>query len=183
MKNLFIAFVFSILSTAAHADMYKCAQMVYKDGWFRKYETLGNTWGANTKKHGVVSSLAGSSVEKTTSSVDPGVTTGNNVSTTQYSSSWGECSMLDYHITRQMRDDYIDQNMGEIKRQIALGEGYHVDSLAYISGCKGIERANWSQTLQKGTGQFYDIQNGPAFSRQIDTLINGSQDLKSNCHI
>ncbi len=84
-----------LLSQAASADMYKCAQMIYKGGWFKKYEYKGNTYGANIKKHGLISSTAGSTSETVTASVDPGVSLKSSVSSTsQYSSSWGECAML-----------------------------------------------------------------------------------------
>lgn len=167
----------------ANADVYSCAKMVYKDGWFKKYEYLGNTWGANTKKHGALSSVAGSSVEQTTSSLDPGVTTGNSVSTMQYLSSWGECSMLELHITRQMREEYIDQNMPEIKKQVAIGAGHHVDSLAFVSGCLGIDRETWTKGLQQKTAAFYDARTGKAFADEIDAFVASHSELKAKCRV
>lgn len=172
-----------ILSAKASADQYSCAKMVYKDGWLTKYEHLGNTWGANTKKHGVVSSSVGSSVEKTTSSVDPGVITGQFMSSVQYTSSWGECSILEMNITQKMREDYIEQNMPEIKRQIAIGYGYHVDALAFVSGCRQLERAEWSRDLQKNTASLYDIKDGRHFSKKLDNIIKANASFKVNCHI
>lgn len=172
-----------LLPQLAMADAYTCAKMIYKDGWLRKYELLGNTWGANTQKHGAVSSTTGSSIEKTTSSMDPGVFTGQMLSTVQYSSSWGECSMLDMYITKQMREEFIEQNLGEIKREVAMGQGHFVDSLAFVSGCKNLDQAQWSQELQQRTADFYDTASGKEFAGVLDQVIEAQPDLKSNCAI
>lgn len=167
----------------ANADMYSCAKMTYKDGWLTKYEYLGNTWGANTKKHGAVSSSVGSSIENTTSSVDPGAYTGKFTSSVQFVSSWGECSILDYYITKKHREDYIDQNIHEIKKQVAMGAGHHIDSLAFISGCRGISKETWSRSLQQRTAALYDAENGAAFASELNSIVSGNDELKSNCQI
>lgn len=172
-----------VLSNAAHADSYSCAKMVYKDGWLRKYEYLGNTWGANTKKSGILSSTAGSTVEKITSSVDPGVTTGNGMSSIQYVSSWGECAMVEMMITKQIREEYIDQNMSEIKRQVAMGQGYHVDALAMISGCDLQNASEWSRALQRNTGELYDLNSGAAFASQLNAIVLSNSSLRTTCAV
>lgn len=182
MKLIKVAILFSFfLSSYAYADAYKCAKMVYESGWLKKYEHLGNTWGANTKKHGLLSSSVGSSVEKTTSSFDLGVATGNIMSTLQYSSSWGECSMLEYHITQRIREDFIDQNMPELKKQIALGGGIYVDTVAYLSGCDIKAEASWSRHLQSQTIQLYDAQSAKDFTAQLDKSIKANSELNNLC--
>ncbi|NCN40140.1 DUF3015 domain-containing protein [bacterium] len=181
LKALFaFLFLFSV-SESVLADQYSCAKMVYKDGWLTKYEYLGNTWGANTKKSGVLSSTGGSSIERTTASVDPGVTTGQFMSSLQYSSSWGECSMLEMFITQQFRQDYIEQNIDEIKKQIALGDGHHLDSLAFLSGCYQVERSVWSSQLQENTESFYDMNNVKNFDQKLENVIHSSSHLNQHC--
>lgn len=179
MKHLIALALMFAFSHNASADYYSCAKMVYKDGWLRKYDTLGEKWGATTKKHGIVSSSVHSAIEKITSSLDPGVMTGSLMSTGQYISSWGECSMLDYHITKQMREEYLEQNLGEIKKQVAIGKGDHVDSLAFVSGCRDLDQAEWSRQLQSNTANFYDAANGKVFAEQLDSVI--SKSFKANC--
>ncbi len=183
MRFVLSALFLAMLAPAANANMYGCAKMIFKDGWLRKYEYKGETWGAATKKGGILSSTVGSSIETTTSSVDPGVSTGQYMSVTQYSSSWGECSMLDYHITRNTRDGYIEQNMPEIKKQLAFGEGMHVDSLAFLSGCKQIDRASWTKALKDHTVEFYDSNSKAEFSGVLDRVINQNSALKSACYL
>ena len=189
MKSLFVfkcivgMFVLALGSSVSFADSYSCAKMVVKDGWLKKYEYKGNTWGANTKKHGLVSSTAGSSTETTTGSVDPGVTTGQVMSTAQYTSSWGECSLVDTMITRRMRKDYIDQNLNDIKKHVALGVGHHVDSLALLSGCSGIEKRAWSQQLQGSMADFYDANSASEFVQELDKVIESNNVFATSCII
>ncbi len=179
---LLFALSFSV-SEAVFANAYTCAKMVYKDGWLKKYDYLGNTWGENTKKHGMVSSSIGSSGEKTTAIFDPGVTTGQWMSSMQYSSSWGECAMVEMYITQQFREDYIDQNMDELKKQIALGKGHHVDALAFLSGCTEVEQSQWTHKLQSGTAEFYDINKANEFSQKIDQMIHSDSHLNQHCKL
>jgi hypothetical protein len=176
-----IAAAFLLQDSNAFADAYSCAKKVYENGWLRKYDYKGQTWGAGTKKSGVTSSTIHLSTENVTSSVDPGVTTGQYMSSTEYSSSWGECSMVDMEIARQFRDDYIDQNLHEIKKQIAIGDGYHLESLATLSGCKGENGATWKRTLQSHTGELYDVESGREFSDKLDTIIQHQQELNAVC--
>ena len=168
-------------SSVGHADYYSCAKKVYADGWLKKYEYKGTTWHAATQKSGPLSSTTGILVEDTTSSVDPGVSTGVVMSSSQYSSSWGECSMIDQMISKNMRDGYIEQNLPEIKQQVAMGQGYHLASLAVLSGCTGAQQATLGKELQSHVDELYDSKNGPAFREKMDAIILNNSDLKSAC--
>ena len=164
-----------------HADAYTCAKKVVADGWLKKYEYLGNTWGANTKKSGSFGSSSGSTTENSTASFDPGVTTGKYQSTTQYSSSWGECSMLEMYITRQMREDYIEQNHAEIKKQIAQGDGHHLESLAFLSGCSQVQSERWKGTLRAKAVELIEAELASDWSDVLDQSIESDPELKSAC--
>ena len=177
----FISLIAITFAQVASADYYSCPKKVYSQGWLRKYEYKGNTWSANIKKSGFLSSTAHSSTENTTSSVDPGVTTGEAISSVQYTSSWGECAMFDMEITMKMRDDFIDQNLNEIKKQVAQGSGYHIDSLAALSGCAHYDSVIWAQHLQAHTGEFYDSIDGRAFRQVLDSMINSDSMMKPFC--
>jgi hypothetical protein len=79
--SLVAALILSFTALPAHADYYQCAKKVYEAGWLKKYQYKGETWAANTKKSGLLSSTMNVSTENTTSSVDPGVTTGQGSAT------------------------------------------------------------------------------------------------------
>ncbi|MCX6118764.1 MAG: hypothetical protein NT027_14580 [Proteobacteria bacterium] len=154
-------------SSGAYADAYRCAQMVYKGGWFRKYEVKGNTWGANTKKHGVASSSAGSTTETSTASVDPGVSLNRLLSSAQYSSSWGECAAIDMEITQEFRGRYIKQNIAEIKKQIVIGEGYHIEI----------------GSLRNKAESFYDAKDENGFDATLQKIIRDDVNLNAQCKV
>ena len=169
-------------SSQSRADYYSCYKKIYEAGWLKKYEYKGNSWSANTKKSGPLSSTAGVSTENTTSSVDPGVSTGDLMSSAQYTSSWGECAAVDMLISKNMRDGYIEQNLLEIKQQVAQGQGYHLASLAVLSGCTGAtNQATFSRQLQSHMGDLYDTKNGAAFREKLDVIILENADLKTAC--
>jgi hypothetical protein len=167
----------------ALADYYSCPKKVYSEGWLRKYDYKGETWAADTHKGGAFVSTSHVSTESTTSSVDPGVSTGEMISSSQYTSSWGECAMIDQVIAMNMREDYIDQNLGEIKKEIAQGTGYHIDSLANLSGCSDAAAVTWAEALQAHTGEFYDSADGHAFVKVLNNVIHGNSALSSACQM
>ena len=183
MRIAIILLLVTFTGSSAFANIYTCAKMVYSAGWLKKYDTLGETWGANTKKMGILSSVAHSSIEKTTSSVDPGVTTKTFVSTVQYTSSWGECSILDYQITMQMRKDYIEQNADEIKTQIAMGDGIHVDSLAFVSGCHDLNETAWKKSLKERAVKFYESKDATDFVNSLDEMIKSDKNFAGHCSL
>ncbi len=183
MKSLYLTALLLCLGSNAFANSYSCAKMVFAGGWFKKYQYLGNTWGENTKKSGVLSSIVHSSIEKTTSSVDPGVSTQNFVSSMQYTSSWGECSILDYQITKQMREDFIEQNMDTIKKEIALGDGVQVESLAFVSGCHNLSETKWKRVLREKSLELYDQTDVKGFVKTLDQIIVQDKDLDGRCSL
>lgn len=172
-----------VLSAAhfANADIDGCEKYQYKDGWLKKYEHKGNTWGANTKKHGLLSSTIGAYLESTTSSVDPGVTTNKAMSSVQFTSSWGECAAVEMFYVKNFRKNYIEQNLDEVKKEIAMGRGRHVETLAHLSGCRHADSAVWSQTIQSLTPAIYDLKDGAAIGSQIDSMILKNSDLSQKC--
>lgn len=167
---------------SAHAGYYDCAKKVYEGGWLRRYEYKGETWGANTRKSGAISSTTHVSVENITSSLDPGVMTGRLVSMSQYSSSWGACAATGIEISQMFRQEYIEQNLHEIKKQVASGSGYHLDSLAVLSNCQGNVSTEWNQSLQSHIEMLYDANDGKSFSEVLDQVIENNPTLATLCH-
>lgn len=170
-----------LVSNVCFGNVYKCAKMVYSQGWLTKYDVKGNTWGANTKKHGTTGSTVGYSSETSTASIDPGVTTGHSLSSAQYSSSWGDCNILEMEIASEVRKQYIAQNMMEIKKQVAMGSGHHLDSLAYLSGCQGISAEIWRQNLQRETVSIYDSASAEQIVEVLKAITKRDHHLVERC--
>lgn len=91
--------------------------------------------------------------------------------------------MLEMYTTENFRKEYIDQNMIEIKKQIALGEGHHVDSLAFLSGCVNIDRQNWVGNLKSNMPELYDAQSSDAFVGQLKGIIESDSELNAHCKL
>ncbi len=89
--------------------------------------------------------------------------------------------MLDYHITQEMRKEYIGQNLAEIKKQISQGEGYHLASLAFLSGCRDIEAAGWSKALQGEMEGLYDASHQDSFDAKLQNVIHKDSILNKQC--
>lgn len=130
----------SVFVNSAYAD--KCGEFVYnKKGMLRKYEYLNLHLTENTKKHGSSSSTFGITTESTTASSDPGVYTGQVIGSSQSLSSWGECkfnptALMDLFGSREEYKDYIAQNLEEVKKQMAQGDGGHLHTLAAAHHCE-----------------------------------------------
>ena len=82
-----------------------------------------------------------------------------------------------------MREDYIDQNSDEIKTEIAMGDGLHVDSLAFVSGCHGVNEALWKKSLQDRAVKFYERKSAKEFVSDLEDMIQSNPDFASHCYL
>jgi hypothetical protein len=113
------------------------------------------------------------SIQATT--VLPAVT---SVSGTSYVSSTGPCAMI-----ASVRQEYIEQNLDEIKKQIAVGRGGHIDTLAVFSSCPFGSASRLGSLMQKNLSHVYDIPSSGAagFGAYIDWLIESDHELSLRC--
>mgnify|MGYP000041019826 CR=1 FL=1 len=73
---------------------------------------------------------------------------------------------------KRNRVNYIAQNMNEIKKQIAVGHGGHIETLTFLSLCSEKSVAKLSEALQKNFSDFMNIKNnGNIFASKIDNII------------
>jgi hypothetical protein len=173
----------SISIMASMAQATKCGQVVYnKHGMLRKYEVLPLDISEGLKKHGVSSTSPGTT-ETTTASVDPGVTTGTSDSQTQSTSTKGDCKWGGFFgaAERQDLEHYVEQNLNQIKNQMAVGQGGHIEMLASYSNCN--QAKIFGQALQKNMNKFIDFneKDSKAFVDQIQELISTDDNLSLQC--
>ncbi len=173
--------IFTFIAPLAHAT--KCGQVVYnKHGMLRKYEVLPLDLSEAIKKHGV-SSTSSATTETSTASVDPGVTTGASDSQTQSVSTKGDCIWGGFFgaVDREDFEKYVEQNMPEIKNQIALGQGGHIEILAAFGDSR--QPKALGQTLQKNMKYFVDFTDNEskAFVQRFQDLILKDSQLSIQC--
>jgi len=167
----------------SHAQ--KCTQWVYSHGWFRKYKYLHLTSTDISKQNNSTGVSTDQSTEGTTASTDTGVSTGGTSSSTQSWSSWGICAgykVLFWVSLLEKREKYVEQNIAQIKKQMALGEGGHLAALAYFSLCDESSVDSFSQAMQNNYSKFALIQdNGRLFTQTVDLVISNNNKLKKSC--
>lgn len=172
------------LSFAQISHATKCGQFIYnKYGMLRKYNWIPNTPSENTKKHGITSSTIKPSTEHTTASVDPGVSTGATTAGTQYWSSWGACSFLNVMKGADYRQKYLQENFEDIKKQVAIGNGGHIESLAAMNSCPHSVAQRLGFVLQNNYEQISGFSETRAseLTLHIEKLIHSDQVLNQAC--
>lgn len=183
--NLFkttICFVsLTLLASFAHAT--KCGEVIYnKHGKLRKYEVIPLDISEGIKKHGV-SSTSGATTETSTASVDPGVSTGVSDSQTQSVSTKGDCKWGGFFGSADRRDfeGYVEQNMNEIKNQMSVGQGGHIEMLAAFAGCSQTDALG--HKLQQNMKSFVDLNNQDSkiFVERVQNMISTDSQLANQC--
>lgn len=162
------------------ASATACGDFIYKHGTFKKYEYMNNTGIENTKKHGY-SSTSAATTESSTASVDPGVSTGVTQSHSQSTSTQGECKWGGFFASKEEYKDYLAQNMFEIKQEMSLGQGGHLEILASAFGCAKQDKENLSLVLQKNFESFVDYEPNQSneFANSIKMVVEKNPSL--NC--
>lgn len=178
-----LCLTFMIILSAPFAYATKCGQLIYnKHGMFRKYDYLPLNLSEAFKKHGF-SSTSGATTESSTASTDPGVSTGVSDSQTQSLSTKGDCKWGGFFSAadRQDFEKYVEQNMHEIKNQISLGQGGHIETIAAFSECN--QPKVLGQALQKNMERFVELgdQDSKIFIERIQDTISSDQGVSNQC--
>lgn len=180
LKNALILFV--ILSSAQLAQAWNtsgCSSMI-NNGWFKKYKYQGvdGAGGKATTKDNFKGTSA-TSTEGSTASVDPKVWSNRSTSAAQYSSSWGKCSLFGINEIRENREKYFVQNKDQILKDIAAGQGDHVEVLASFSFCNDNAIPAYGTQLQKHIGKL--ISPTATYNQALDEIIGTDAYLSENC--
>ena len=185
-KRSFFASLFITLgiilgwNSVSHANA--CGEMIYnKNGKLRKYQYMPNTISENSAKHGS-STSSGVSTEMTTAGSDVGVSTGATAGYGQFSSTKGECKWFGLFSSHQQYHDYLAQNLTEIKQEMSLGKGGHLQILASAFECNSQGQKQINQVFQKNFGRFVDFQaqNADQFAKTLNDVVD--TELAESCH-
>lgn len=132
-----------------------------------------------TKKHGTTMGTLVYTQQSATASVDPSVTTGHFTSTSQFSSSEGGCSYYSYH--REVRKQYVADNLRPILESVAVGRGEHMKSLYRFSLCANGGYDQFRSQLQARYSSMAHAESEAEALRTVDRLIGEDDILKSRC--
>lgn len=172
-----ISFVFS--SSAYAMNISGCSNML-NNGWYKKYKYRGVDGAAfkATTKDGFKGSSA-TSTEGSTASLDPKYSANYSTFGSQYWSSWGPCAMFGSNEIRENREKYFVQNRDEILKDIAVGQGEHVNVLASFSLCEDKAISTYGAELQKNIGSLIQPKN--SYNQALDQIVSSNSFLAANC--
>ena len=103
---------------------------------------------------------------------------GMTSSTTQFTSSWGACSMLGMTEQRKL---FVASNIENLKTDAARGEGEYLNTLASLYGCDQISAHYLSNLLKTNYGKIFGNDNPESISADIDSLVLSNQELVAMC--
>jgi len=164
-----------------------CSNLL-NNGWFKKYKWAGvgesNTKAitAETKSSNFISAISKVTTENTTATVDPKYSSNVSTSQTQGTSSWGQCSLFALQERQEQRDLYVAQNLDQIKKDIANGNGHHLETLSWFSMCDESVNTQFNTELQKNIATLL-VDNSKDFNAGIDKVIKSNQSLSEKCYI
>ena len=181
MKPFVLLFVALFAFNAHGYDDKKCFKFYTKNG-MRKYDYFGDFSTEASKKYGSSKATSQSTTQSTTMGVDPMVYTGQSTSTVQYLSSWGECRLIGLNNEQLQRESYIARNLEEIKQEVALGNGEHLQALFVLSGCQDSLNTDFNRVLQKNFDRLDRVDNENSwFSIEMDDILSRDQVLAGGC--
>ncbi len=181
MKPIVLLF-FVLFAFNAHGyDDKRCFKFYTKNG-MRKYDYFGDFSTEASKKYGSSKATSQSTTQGTTMAVDPMVYTGQSTSAVQFLSSWGECSFIGLNNEQLLRESYIARNLNEIKQDVAMGDGEHLQALFVLSGCDDRLSAEFNKALQQNFDRLDRVDNETFwFSIEMDDVLSRDQVLATSC--
>jgi hypothetical protein len=176
-----VGFIFLATPSVMAWDSSRCASFV-DDGLYTKYKYMGPGEGFTkaSKDQGSVKGFSAPSTEGSTASLDPKYSSHQSSSLGQYLSSTGPCAMIGLNEMKERREKYFVQNKDEILREIAKGQGEHLNVLATYSLCEKQSFNQFSQKLQQNMDQF--LNRKESYGEVIDTSVKSDQHLVDACY-
>lgn len=189
MKKYFTLVILSGFFSNVYAlNSGACTSLVYGHGWFRSYPALGigetgiNNLTKTTSKGSTIKGTTNASAQSSTASTDPGVSTRMTQSQTQSTSSWGACSAFaSSQELRQLRDLYYVQNKDEFLKELAQGNGQHLEVMAFLGRCDQSRQKLFNATMQSHYSDLIlESQDDQKFMNKFDAHLE--KDLNCKLH-
>ena len=115
-------------------------------------------------------------------SLDPGITTGQTESSTQFSSTYGDCSIWADNNRWQRRESYVAENIGSLRRDAARGDGEYLDTFMYLTGCPSTARVGFANLLHANYQNLFKSDEEWGLSSDVDVLLQRDGGLSAACH-
>ena len=183
-----IFLLFTLLCSSAFAmDSSKCSNLL-NNGLYKKYKWHGmgeaNTKAitGETKSSNFLSAISKVTTEGSTVTVDPKYSSNVSTSQSQSMSSWGDCSAFALEERKEQRDLYVEQNLDQIKKDMANGQGDHLEVLSWFSFCDESAKSEFNQTMQQHMSELL-VTDSKTLNKNIDGIIKTSSSLSNKCYV
>lgn len=165
-----------------------CAEKVWmKKGLFRQYEVKYSSIEfisfKTSSEEGSMKVSSASSTQNSTMSLDPGITTGQTQSATQFSSTYGDCSIWASNDRWMRREFYIAENMGNIRSDVAKGDGEYLDTFLFLTGCPAEAKGQFSNLLHRQYSSLFNNEEYWGLGSDVDQLMQQDAVLRSTCNV
>ena len=185
-----LLFSFLISSQALSSDWAKrCAEKVWaKRGILRKYQPKYMASGVVSTHTSAKENFSVVSKEFLTQSstayMDPGISTGKTISTPQFLSSFGDCSLFAENGDWLRREYYVAENFINLRNDIAKEDGEYLDSFMFLTGCPANVKDHFSKFMhQNYLNLFSKSKEYWEFSSDVDQLIQTQALLATTCKV
>jgi hypothetical protein len=161
----------------------KCLEQVYKKGILRKYDLKHQVpFSTRTSSREGIGATSASSAQSSTAAFDPGVSTGQLQSYTQFFSQKGVCAKyLSQHQPWLERQKYVVDHFDQLQENIAVGGGEYLEAFQFLSGCSQDSRSTLFQVLKNNHLGLFEGGSPTDFSIRADHLIRSHQELGKAC--
>ncbi|MDH4466598.1 MAG: hypothetical protein QE271_00955 [Bacteriovoracaceae bacterium] len=175
-------FFLSFFSLMANAlDSSRCSSFLNNGMWKRyKYMGIDNPVTKATKNEGISKGTFVTSSEQSTGISDPKYWTNVSSSSSQGTSSWGDCRLLGLNNLKNMRDNYFNEHAAEIFADISKGDGHFLSVLSSFSLCDQISLQAYNLKLRQNIGVLTTSKTPIV---EIDSLISNDEILKESCYV
>ena len=183
IQGLLVLLVLVFASDAFALAPKKCFAVKAKYGMLRKYEFPGYSSAEYlTKKHGTTSGYTEYTSQQSTSSVDPGfTTTGQIVSSLQFTSTEGGCSY--FSRLKQKKHEYLARNRDGFLMDGSFGRGRHLRTVYHLSHCKDGGLARFSRAVQQNYSELSNTEGQEELIQKLDYIIRKDSGLSGYCQI
>lgn len=175
-----------LFSSALYAfEPENCAKNTWlKYGILRQYDinysSINFISSRTSAREGYFNTSSVSTSQQTTMAVDPGISTGNTYSHTQFTSSFGACSAQAKNDRWIERETFLVENFESLRIEIAKGDGEFLRTFSQLSGCSSPR--SLSQELKQNFEALY-ASDPWVLSPRVDDLIAKNPRLSRDCQI
>lgn len=81
------------------------------------------------------------------------------------------------------REFYVAENIGNIRNDVARGDGEYLDAFLFLTGCPSAARERFSNILQSHYSSLFHNEEYWGLGSDVDQLMQRDAELRSACNV